>query len=88
MTEPLDREFAEKIAEKPEQLKRRDDMGKAARKNAKRAESATGNDDFESIGEPADSDGLGEDKSIRKSEKAPSRRAPHRKRGNGSGSWD
>lgn len=88
VTEPLDREFAEKIAEKPEQLKKRDDMDRAARRNAKKAESVADDDGFESLGEPADSDGLGEDQSVRKSEKAPSRRTPPRKSGKGSGAWD
>lgn len=37
-TEPLDSEFAASIAEQPEQLRRRDDMHKAARRNAKEAE--------------------------------------------------
>lgn len=84
-TAPLDREFAEKIAEKPEQLKRRGDMGKAARRNAKKSESVANDDGFESLGEPADSDELVEDNPVRKSEKAPSRRTQPWKRGKGNG---
>ncbi len=39
-TEPLDSEFTESIAEQPEQLRRRDDIHKVARRNAKAAEKA------------------------------------------------
>lgn len=77
-TEPLDREFAEGLTEQPEQLRRRDDMHKAARRNAQAAER-------ESLRRSDDLDGFDSDNSNESASHARRKPVKHPK---SSGSWD